>query len=104
MPLLRRELAGWSVAAEAPVGNALIAAGATPRRHAHVMSRDLVRDPAPGAWLETRAPDGYQLTPVDRRRPTRSTAVPGRVPALLPDFANVARREGTSKRSSATGS
>ena len=93
VPLLQRELAGWNVAAEAPVGNALIAAGGTPRRHAHVMSRDLVRDPAPGAWLETRAPDGYQLTPVDRPPADLGDAVRAAYPADHPDFANVADRE-----------
>ena len=39
------ELRGWRVAARPEVGAALLAAGGTLRRDAHVMSRDLVRDP-----------------------------------------------------------
>jgi hypothetical protein len=93
VPLLQKELTGWQLAATAPVGNALIAAGGVPRRHAHVMSRDLVRDPAPGAWLEARAPDGYQLTPVDRAAADLGDAVRAAYPANHPDFANVADRE-----------
>ena len=50
------DLAGWSVSAEEPFGRLLAAAGARPRRHGYVMSRDLVRDPAPPGWLEPSCP------------------------------------------------
>ena len=49
-----------------------MAAGARTHRHAHVMSRDLRRDPAPAAWLAPTMPDGYRLTAVDR--PARELA------------------------------
>jgi hypothetical protein len=41
-----RELAGWIVVGPPDLGRALIAAGAAPRRHAHLMTHDL-RDVAP---------------------------------------------------------
>lgn len=41
-----RSRAGWIVVAPPDLGRALIAAGATPRRHAHLMTHDL-RDVAP---------------------------------------------------------
>src|SRR5580765_8412699 len=53
---VRADLAGWRVAARVDVGRALIAAGAAPRRDAHVRSRDLVRRPADPGWLEPAAP------------------------------------------------
>ncbi len=89
VPLLQSELAGWRLAAAAPVGNALIAAGGTPRRHAHVMSRDLVRDPAPPAWLDARAPDGFQLTPVDRPAADLAAAVMAAYPPDHPDYDDI---------------
>lgn len=60
------ELAGWRVSAREPFGRRLVAAGGRVRRRGHVMSRDLVRDPAPAEWLEPRAPAGVRLTAVDR--------------------------------------
>jgi GNAT superfamily N-acetyltransferase len=60
------DLTGWHVSAQVELGRRLIAAGARPRRHVHVMSRDLVRDPAPSAWLAPDPPEGLRLTPVDR--------------------------------------
>jgi hypothetical protein len=63
---IMRELHGWRVAGSAELGRQLVAAGAEPRRHVHVMSRDLARDPAPGAWLEPPLPTGVRLTPMDR--------------------------------------
>ena len=52
--VLLRELRGWRVAGDEPFGRPLVAAGGRPVRHAHVMSRDLVREPAPRAWLSRR--------------------------------------------------
>ena len=81
-PIVMAELAGWRVAAEVPFGRLLVAAGGRPQRRSHVMSRDLVRDPAPSGWLEPPLPAGLRLTAVDRRRsswrppatrPTRAT-------------------------------
>jgi len=45
---IEAELAGWKVAGDEALGRALAAAGATPTRHAHVMSRDLREHPADG--------------------------------------------------------
>jgi ribosomal protein S18 acetylase RimI-like enzyme len=60
------DLRGWRVAGAEAFGRLLVAAGASPRRHAHLMSRDLARDPAPSDWLEPPLPAGVHLTPVDR--------------------------------------
>jgi hypothetical protein len=60
------QLRGWRVAGEPALGELLVAAGARLRRHAHVLSRDLVRDPAPREWLEPPLPPGYRLTSADR--------------------------------------
>jgi hypothetical protein len=60
------ELRGWHVAGDEALGRRLVTAGAAPRRHVHVMSRDLARDPAPTDWLEPPLPPGVRLTPVDR--------------------------------------
>jgi hypothetical protein len=66
VPLVLEDLAGWRVGAAEPFARMLVAAGGRARRHAHVMSRDLVRDPAPPSWLEPALPPGVRLTPVDR--------------------------------------
>jgi GNAT superfamily N-acetyltransferase len=60
------ELRGWHVAGDEALGRLLVAAGAAPGRHVHVMSRDLGRYPAPGDWLEPPLPPGVRLTPVNR--------------------------------------
>ena len=57
------ELRGMRIAGDEALGRALIAAGGKSLRHAHLMSRDLARDPAPGSWPD--AP-GVRLTDVDR--------------------------------------
>jgi GNAT superfamily N-acetyltransferase len=56
-------LRGMRIAGDEALGRALIAAGGQPLRHAHLMSRDLARDPAPERWPE---PPGVRLTDVDR--------------------------------------
>jgi GNAT superfamily N-acetyltransferase len=43
------ELRGWRVAGDEALGEALIAAGARPARHAHVYTHDLRELPGPGA-------------------------------------------------------
>jgi GNAT superfamily N-acetyltransferase len=57
------QLRGMRIAGDEPLGRALIAAGGTPIRHAHLMSRDLAVDPAPPRWPD---PPGARLTDVDR--------------------------------------
>jgi hypothetical protein len=66
VPAILIALRGWRVAAAPDLAHELVLAGARAHRHAHVMSRDLRRDPAPTAWLAPALPDGYRLTPVDR--------------------------------------
>jgi GNAT superfamily N-acetyltransferase len=66
VPVVLAELRGQLVAADEPLGRALVAAGARAGRHAHVMSRDLVADPAPAAWRDPPAPPGLRLGPLDR--------------------------------------
>jgi hypothetical protein len=76
------ELRGWRVSGEEPFARLLVAAGARPLRHSHAMSRDLTRDPAPGAWLEPALPAGMRLTPVDR---PAIDLVPALLAAFPPD-------------------
>jgi len=83
------ELRGWRVGADVTFGRRLIAAGAQPRRHSHVMSRDLVRDPAPRAWLDEPAPGGLRLTPVDRPAADLAPACRAAFPPDHPDFADI---------------
>src|SRR4051794_34037806 len=66
VPVVLAELAGTGVSAAPDVARALHDAGATPGRHAHVLSRDLRSDPAPAAWVEPETPADLRLTPVDR--------------------------------------
>jgi GNAT superfamily N-acetyltransferase len=56
-------LRGMRVAGDEPLGRALIDAGGRLIRHAHLLSRDLARDPPPDRY---QAPPGYRLTDVDR--------------------------------------
>ena len=58
LPVILAELRGMRVAGSEALGRALLAAGATPGRHAHVYSHDLRERPAITA--------GFELTPVDR--------------------------------------
>jgi GNAT superfamily N-acetyltransferase len=83
------ELAGWRVAAEEPFGSLLLAAGGRPRRHAYVMSRDLVRDPAPPAWRAPAPPAGVRLTPVDRPAVDLAPACLAAYPRTHPDFDHI---------------
>ena len=83
------QMQGWRVAADVPFGRLMIAAGARLRRHSHVLSRDLVRDPALDGWLEPRAPAGYRLTPVDRPAIELAEACAAAYPPDHPDFGDI---------------
>lgn len=83
------QMRGWRVASDVPFGHRLIAAGARLRRHAHVMSRDLVRDAAPDDWLEARPPAGYRLTPLDRPAIDLAPACLAAYPRDHPDFDSI---------------
>jgi GNAT superfamily N-acetyltransferase len=48
VPPILLELRGWRIGADEALGEALIAAGGRPARHAHVYSHDLRRLPGPG--------------------------------------------------------
>jgi hypothetical protein len=63
VPTILDDLRGRRVAGDETVGCALVAAGGRPARHAHVLTRDLAREPASEA---RPAPDGLTLGPLDR--------------------------------------
>jgi GNAT superfamily N-acetyltransferase len=48
VPAILAQLPGWRIAADEALGEALIAAGARPVRHAHVYTHDLQAIPGPG--------------------------------------------------------
>ncbi len=79
----------------------LVAAGGRPRRHVHVMSRDLVRDPAPRGWLEPPLPDGVRLTAVDRPAIDLAPACRAAYPPDHPDYPEM--REARAARGRAGG-
>jgi hypothetical protein len=83
------ELAGWRVSAEEDFGRALVDAGCRPRRHGHVLSRDLVRDPAPRDWLDQPVPPGMHLTPVDRPALDLAPACLAAYPRDHPDYGHI---------------
>jgi GNAT superfamily N-acetyltransferase len=87
------ELQGWRVASEEPFSRLLVAAGARPLRHSHVMSRDLVRNPAPSEWLEPRLPAGVRLTPVDRPAIDLAPALLAAFPPDHPDYGDIREPE-----------
>lgn len=89
VPAIGAELAGWRVAGGVALGRALVAAGATPRRHAHVMSRDLVRDPAPAQWLEPPLPAGFRLQRLARTGAELAAAHAAAYPPDHPDVASI---------------
>jgi hypothetical protein len=61
LPVIRRALEGMRVSGPEALGRALVAAGATPGRHARMYSLDLRA--RPGA---AELPPGIELTPLDR--------------------------------------
>jgi GNAT superfamily N-acetyltransferase len=83
------ELASWRISAEEPFGRLLVAAGGRPKRHGHVLSRDLVRDPAPPDWLEQPLPTGVRLTPVDRPAIDLAPACFAAYPREHPDYDDI---------------
>jgi ribosomal protein S18 acetylase RimI-like enzyme len=83
------EMKGWRVAGEEPFSRLLVAAGARPLRHAHVMSRDLTRNPAPGDWLEPSLPAGVRITPVDRPAIDLAPAFRAAFPSSHPDYGDI---------------
>lgn len=86
VPIVMAELAGWRVSADEPFGRLLVAAGGRPKRHGHVMSRDLVRDPAPPDWLEQPPPAGVRFTAVDRPALDPAPACLAAYPREHPDY------------------
>jgi ribosomal protein S18 acetylase RimI-like enzyme len=86
LPQLLDDFSGWRVAAAERFARVLVAAGGTPVRHAHVMSRDLVRDPVEPGWLEPPLPAGIRLTPVDRPALDLAPACHAAYPRDHPDF------------------
>jgi GNAT superfamily N-acetyltransferase len=66
VPAIVAELRGHVLAGDLELGRALLDVGARAGRHAHVMSRDLVADPAPPEWQDPLPPAGLRLTPLDR--------------------------------------
>jgi GNAT superfamily N-acetyltransferase len=89
LPTVLAELAGWRVSADEPFGRLLVTAGGRPRRHGHVLSRDLVRDPAPPDWLEPPVPPGLRLGPVDRPALDLAPACFAAYPSDHPDYDHV---------------
>ena len=89
LPAVFADLAGWRVSADADFGRELVKAGGRPRRHGHVLSRDLARDPAPSGWLEPPAPDGIRLTPVDRPALDLAPACFAAYPRDHPDYDHI---------------
>jgi GNAT superfamily N-acetyltransferase len=89
VPVVMTELRGWQVDAEEPLGRLLVAAGGRAGRHVHVMSRDLVRDPAPPAWLEPTLPEEMRLTAMDRPAAELAPVCQLAYPREHPDFAHV---------------
>ncbi|HZB78204.1 MAG TPA: hypothetical protein VE526_18370 [Solirubrobacteraceae bacterium] len=85
VPVIVDAFRGWRVAAAPSLARELVHAGARPRRHAHVMTRDLRRDPAPDAWLAPALPAGFRLTPADRPAVDLAAASAAAYPPGHPD-------------------
>jgi hypothetical protein len=83
------ELAGWRVSAAEDFGRLLVEAGGRARRHGRVLSRDLVRYPAPPDWLQPPAPPGVRLTPVDRPALDLASACMAAYPRDHPDYGHI---------------
>ncbi len=83
VPVVVEQLRGRRIAGSEALGRALVAAGGRALRHAHVYSRDLRRDPAPGTWSE---PDGISLTGADRPAADLAAAYRSAYPADHPDL------------------
>lgn len=74
------ELAGTHVAAPPGLAEALVARGGRRGRHAHLHSRDLRADPAPGGWADVAPPAGTRVAPVQGVDPDLIDAVDAAYP------------------------
>jgi hypothetical protein len=81
------QLQGHRVAGPVELGHALVAAGGTPARHAHVYTHDLAERPAP------TVPDGVRLTPLDRSAAEIVPAYLAAHPPGHPDHAVIAAED-----------
>jgi hypothetical protein len=97
VPAVLTTLHGHRVVASPALGRRLVEAGARPWRHAHAMSRDLRRDPAPAAWLDPPLPAGFRLAPADRPAADLAAACAAAYPPEHPD-----RREESEEEESST--
>ncbi len=84
VPAVLADLPGTLVSGDEALGLALLAVGATPRRHAHVYSRDLRAQP-PAAWEPARTPPGVRITALDRPAADLVDAWHAAFPADHPD-------------------
>ena len=91
VPSILATLRGGQLAGEPALARALMAAGARAGRHAHVMSRDLGADPAPGAWCDPEPPEGLRLGPADRPASDLAAAALAAYPPDHVDPAHLAR-------------
>jgi hypothetical protein len=81
------ELPGWVVVTTDEAFAELLAArSATPRRHAHVHSRDLDADPAPREWATPALSPGLRLTPWNRSLEDIAEVQLAAYPEGHPDF------------------
>jgi ribosomal protein S18 acetylase RimI-like enzyme len=62
VPAIMAEFAGWIAGGPDELCTALVAAGAKPRRHAHVMTLDLVASPPPQTWAASGLPAGLRYS------------------------------------------
>lgn len=66
VPAIMVEFAGWIAGGPDELCAALVANGAKPRRHAHVMALDLVASPPPQTWAASGLPAGLRYTSLGR--------------------------------------
>jgi ribosomal protein S18 acetylase RimI-like enzyme len=80
------DLRGMKIAGDVELGRALVAAGGTPTRHGHMLSRDLARDPPPRSWDD---PPGIRLTDIDRPAADLVDARRAAYPPSHPDYGDL---------------
>lgn len=85
VPAILGELRGWRIAAEEPLARALVAAGGTPGRHAHVYTHDLRELPP--------EPEGFRLVPLDHSPEKLAPVLDAAFPPDHPDFAGGRERQ-----------
>jgi GNAT superfamily N-acetyltransferase len=82
-----KDLGGWGLATtDEHLAAALLNRGATLRRHAHVHSRNLRKDPVPSDWADPPVRAGLRLTPWDRSLEEVAAVTLAAYPADHPDF------------------